>query len=195
MNDSIQRLVRQIKQMEEELLIEIQKKEAEFFYEIRAKKIRFEKKIKAQHKAIVKKLPRYLYDAAFLNMLTVPVIWSCLIPVAFLDLIVMVFQFICFPVYGIPKVKRKDYIIIDRHYLSYLNTIEKINCLFCGYFIGVISIVQEVAARTEQYWCPIKHARRLRTMHSRYKNFIDYGDGIKYKEKLQEVRRDFNDLR
>lgn len=195
MNDRIQRLVQQIKQIEEELLIEIQKKEEEFFYEIRAKKIRFEKKIKAQHKILVKKIPRYLYDASFLNMLTVPVIWTCIVPAIIMDLFVSVYQFICFPVYGIPKIKRKDYIIIDRHYLSYLNIIEKLNCVFCAYFIGVISMVQEIAARTEQYWCPIKHARRLRAMHSRYRNFIDYGDGIKYKEKLGEVRKDFNDLR
>ncbi len=195
MNERIQRLVQQIKQMEEELLIEIQKKEEEFFYEIRARKIRFEKKIKAQHKILVKKLPRYLYDAAFLNMLTAPVVWSCIVPVALLDLFATVLQLICFPIYGIPRVKRKDYIIIDRHYLSYLNTIEKINCVYCGYVNGVIGMALEIGARTEQYWCPIKHARRLRTMHSRYKNFMDYGDGLKYKEKLDEVRREFDDLR
>ncbi|MBW2100910.1 MAG: hypothetical protein JRG68_09200, partial [Deltaproteobacteria bacterium] len=102
---------------------------------------------------------------------------------------------ICFPVYGIPKVKRSDYIIIDRHYLEYLNIIEKINCVFCGYFTGLIGFVQEVAARTEQYWCPIKHAHKTKTIHSRYNNFfIDYGNGDRYQEKLKEIRKSFDDI-
>ena len=66
--------------------------------------------------------------------------------------------------------------------------------MYCGYFNGLISYVQEIAARTEQYWCPIKHARKISTIHSRYKFFFEYGDGEEYKKNLEEIRQKFHDL-
>jgi len=108
--------------------------------------------------------------------------------------VVSLFQLICFPVYSIPRVRRSDYFIIDRQYLSYLNIIEKINCSYCGYFTGLIGYVQEIAARTEQYWCPIKHAHRGGVLHSRYVNFVDYGDAKGFREKLSVIRKAFDDL-
>ena len=65
----------------------------------------------------------------------------------------------CFPIYGIERVQRRRYFAIDRHTLAYLNAIEKANCLYCSHANGVIAYVREVAARTEQYWCPIKHCQ------------------------------------
>jgi hypothetical protein len=84
--------------------------------------------------------------------------------------------------------------VIDRQSLSYLNPIEKLNCVYCGYFNGLIAYVQEIAARTEQYWCPIKHARKLNILHSRYYKFLEYGDCRDYQKRLAEIRRDFNKL-
>jgi hypothetical protein len=91
-------------------------------------------------------------------------------------------------------VKRQRYIVIDHQSLAYLNLIEKLNCLYCGYFNGLIAYVREVAARTEQYWCPVKHARRLAAMHSRYGKFLEYGDAEGYRRQLEEIRRDFKDV-
>ncbi len=194
MANQIESLMERIKGLENELIQELQKKEREFFYEVTRKKVRFESEIKKRHKLLAQTIRRYLYDAAFLNILTAPVIWFCLIPGAFLDLSITVYQAICFPVYGIPKVRRSDYIVLDRQYLSYLNGVEKFNCLYCGYFNGLMSYVREVIARTEQYWCPIKHARKLKTVHNRYKNFFDYGDAEGYRKNIEKVRRDFKDL-
>ena len=64
---------------------------------------------------------------------------------------------------------------MDRRKLAYLNSIEKFNCVYCEYVNGLIAYVQEIAGRTEQYWCPIKHAMRVKSMHSRYRHFLDYG--------------------
>ena len=194
MNNRLQELLINIKQLEQELLLELQKKEKEYFYEIQDKKVRFQKEVKKKNRLLVKTIRRYLSDAALQNILTVPVIWSCLLPALFLDLVVSIFQLICFPVYSIPKVKRSDYIIIDRQYLSYLNLIEKINCCYCGYFTGLIGYVQEISARTEQYWCPIKHAHRTRMSHSRYKNFLDYGDAEGFREQHSTIRKNFDDI-
>lgn len=128
------------------------------------------------------------------NLLTVPVIWSCLIPAVILDVTASLYQFLCFPVYGIPKVKRSEYMIIDRHSLNYLNPIEKLNCTYCGYFNGLPGYIQEIAARTEQHWCPIKHTGRVRTFHSRYYKFFDYGDHQAYRDRIETLRRDYSDL-
>ena len=38
----------------------------------------------------------------------------------FFDACVSFFQWACFPVYGITKVRRSDYIVFDRHQLHYL---------------------------------------------------------------------------
>ena len=192
---NIQDIMEQINNLQKRLSLEIQKKEEEFFYKIHGKKVEFEGATKRYHETLVTRIYTYIFNAAWLNILTAPVIWFCLVPAIFLDLVAAVYQAICFPVYKIPKVKRNDYIVIDRHALNYLNAIEKLNCVYCGYFNGLIAYVQEIAARTEQYWCPIKHARRIGTIHSRYKKFLEYGDGNEYRNKIEEIRRDFEDLK
>jgi len=194
MNNRLQELVLKIKQLENELLVEMQKKQEEYFYEVKNKKVYFQQEVQEKNRLLVKTIRRYFSDAALLNILTVPVIWSCLLPCLFMDLIVSIYQLICFPIYSIPKVKRNDYIIIDRQYLSYLNLIEKINCCYCGYFNGLIGYVQEIAGRTEQYWCPIKHAHRTRMNHSRYNYFLDYGDAEGFRVNNDKVRKNFDDL-
>ena len=71
-----------------------------------------------------------------------------------LDLWVTLYQSICFPIYGMARVPRRQYFAIDRHKLAYLNGIEKVHCTFCSYANGLIAYVREVAARTEQYLVP-----------------------------------------
>lgn len=106
-----------------------------------------------------------------------------------MELWVTTYQWICFPIYRIPRVRRRTYCVLDRHRLGYLNGIEKANCVFCGYANGVIAYVREVAARTEQYWCPIKHATSVPAPHDRYHLFLDYGDAEGYREQLPILRR------
>ena len=194
MDNRIAALLEAIKKLEKELLLEIEKKEAEFYYTVIGKKVRFEAEVKKQHRALMQRLSPYLSEASLFNLLTAPVIWFMMIPALFLDLSVTVFQQTCFRIYGIPRVKRRRYIVIDRQSLAYLNIIEKLNCMYCSYFNGLVAYVQEVAARTEQFWCPIKHARRLAAMHSRYGKFLEYGDAEGYRMHLEEVRRAFSDL-
>lgn len=194
MNNKLQNLIETIKKLEQELAKEIQKKEAEFSYQIQGKKIRFDKEIKRQHKLIATRISRYLKESEILNILSIPFIWSCLFPALFMDIVVSLFQAVCFPIYKIPKVKRSRYIVIDRHALSYLNGIEKLNCMYCGYFNGLIAYVREIAGRTEQFWCPIKHARRTSGFHSRYTKFLEYGDAESYRQELDKVRHAFEDI-
>ena len=100
-----------------------------------------------------------------------------------------IYQWVCFPIYRIARVPRREYFVIDRHRLAFLNAIEKANCTFCSYANGVIADVCEVAARTEQYWCPIKHARAIAAPHVRYHLFFDYGNAEGYRRELPVLRR------
>ena len=190
----IEDLIREMKRLEAELREELANKEAEFRYQVHGRKVRFEAEARRYQRQFVVGLRRYLHNARVINIISAPFIWLCIVPALFLDLSVSLYQAICFRLYRIPRVRRSRYIVIDRHSLAYLNLIEKINCLYCGYFNGLIAYVQEIAARTEQYWCPIKHARRVASMHSRYHKFLEYGDCTDYQERLQQLRRDFTDL-
>ena len=114
--------------------------------------------------------------------------FSLIVPFAVLDLWVSLYQAVCFRVYGIARVRRGDHIAFDRHHLAYLNGLQKLNCLYCGYCNGVISYVREIAGRTEQYWCPIKHARRVKGVHDNYAAFLDYGDAEAFQAELERLR-------
>ena len=190
----IEDLIREMKRLEAELLEELAQKEAEFRYQVRGRKVRFEAEARRYQRQFMVHVGRYLRRASVINIISAPAIWLCIIPALLMDLSVSLYQAICFRLYRIPRVRRSCYIVIDRHSLAYLNLIEKINCLYRGYFNGLIAYVQEIAARTEQYWCPIKHARRVASMHSRYHKFLEYGDCTDYQERLQQLRRDFTDL-
>ena len=85
--------------------------------------------------------------------------------------------------------------MFDRGGLKYLNLLERLNCAYCSYGNGVLAYGVEIAARTEQHWCPIKHSHRLRAPHSRYSHFLDYGDAQRYSQQVETVRNDFVDLK
>lgn len=190
----VQDIIEEIKRLEQELLLELQKRQADFFYTVKKKKVYFDEETKKKHKQLTTKIHTYLLESSPWSIIVVPLIWFCIVPAVFMDLVVSIFQAICFTVYDIPKVKRKDYIVIDHHSLGYLNIIEKFNCIYCSYFNGLIAYVQEIAARTEQHWCPIKHARKLSTIHSRYQKYLEYGDDRAFKRRFEEISNDYADL-
>ena len=106
-----------------------------------------------------------------------PFIYAMIIPTVVLDAFVEMYQHICFPLYGLPLVKRKDYLIFDRQKLSYLPWYDKLNCTFCAYANGMFLYAAAIAAETEKYWCGIKHQRaRLRDLREEEKGYLAYGD-------------------
>ena len=137
---------------------------------------------------------RFLIRSRLLVLLTAPVIYAGWIPFLLMDLFVTVYQHVCFPIYRIPRVRRADYLVFDREDLPYLNLIEKFNCFYCSYGNGVAAYTREIAARTEQYWCPIKHARRVKAAHGRYPKFFDHGDAEAFQQGLNRLRRQYDDL-
>lgn len=185
---SVHELAEEMKKLQEEMeeTLEGIRDKAEFT--IQNRRVVFEEKVKALHRAQRRGVWKQILQARFFVLITAPVIYSVAIPFALLDLFVTIYQSICFPVYGIEKVKRSEYMIFDRRYLAYLNWIEKLNCAYCAYATGVIAYTQEVTSRTEQYWCPIKHARRIYSTHARYMDFFEYGDAEAYQSQRKKLR-------
>jgi len=192
--DRLEKVFAEFREAEKNLLRELQRKQQEFYYEIRRGKVHFTEAARLRQKDFLKRLANFFRDAPLLVLLTTPFIWFCLLPIVLLDLVLTIYQVVCFPIYGIPKARRTDFVLLDRRRLAYLNLIEKLNCEYCSYANGIFAYATEIAARTEQYWCPIKHALRMKGVHSRYQHFFDYGDAKGYRTRIEQVRRDFKDL-
>jgi hypothetical protein len=193
MTHRIDELIQKIKELEEEMEIEFKTKREEFQFIIEEKRVRFAEEVTRQHRRLKTGLYRYITRAHPLNILTAPVIYSGFVPFLLLDLFLWVYQRACFPIYAIPRVRRSEFLVFDRTDLPYLNAVERFNCFYCSYANGLAGYVREIAARTEQYWCPIKHARRLRAGHDRYPRFFEYGDAESYRKGLERLRKEYEE--
>jgi hypothetical protein len=195
MNPIINELLARIQHMESEIEIEMKRKRAELQADFDETRVRFEHEVLEQQRRFKTGVISYLLTANLLSVLTAPVIYALLFPILLLDLSVTIYQHICFRAYGIPRVKRSDYFVYDRTHLAYLNLIEKINCAYCSYGNGVMAYGREVVARTEQYWCPIKHARKIMAAHPYYTGFVDFGNAQSYKDELENLRSELAKLK
>ena len=193
-NSTIDDILERLKSLEAELEIAVdqllEEKRELFRYTLNKGRVQFDYGIKMLQKHQRTGLWHYLSGAHLGQIITAPIIYSLIFPVMLLDIMISFYQYTCFRVYGIPLVIRSKYIIIDRQHLAYLNFIEKINCVYCGYNNGVIEYVREIGAKTEQYWCPIKHAQRSPEPHKNTNHFVDYGDAEAYKQRLKAIRKE-----
>jgi hypothetical protein len=188
MNNRISQLVEQITALEDELKVVLEEQQSRLRYQVEGRRVVFEQAIHDAHRRVKLGVFRWFLTVRPQNYLTMPVIYGAAIPLLLFDLSLSLYQAVCFPVYGIATVKRADYIVFDHQHLAYLNIIEKSHCLYCSYAVGMLAYAQEIIARTEQYFCPIKHARKMCNVHSRYDRFLDYGDGDEFHSKLEAFR-------
>jgi hypothetical protein len=188
MHDRIRQILIEITRLEDELATALQEQQVRLRYRYEGSKIRFDEGLRKIHHELKTGIFTWLRRSEVRNVVSAPFIYMMIVPFAFLDLFVSAYQAICFPLYRITKVRRSDYIVVDRHQLPYLNVLEKLNCIYCGYATGLIGYTGEVASRTELYWCPIKHARRVLDPHRRYAAFADFGDAEGYRMRLDELR-------
>ena len=181
-------VIERMKTLEAELQVEFDKKREDFHFVMDQKRARFSEEVAAVQRVSRVGLVRYLTGASLLSWIVAPVIYVGWVPLLLLDAFLFLYQAICFPVYHITKVRRSEYLVLDRGDLPYLNVLERFNCFYCGYANGLMGYSREVAARTEQYFCPIKHARRIRAAHDRYPTFFEYGDAESYRLGLERLR-------
>jgi len=188
MNDQISKILGDIATLEGELRTAVHAQEGRMFFQIKGRRIEFDAEIARAHRDLRSSLRHWVVANRPQNLLTGPVIYAMIVPLAMLDLCVSFYQWACFPIYGITKVKRSDYIVFDRWHLGYLNVIEKFHCTYCEYGTGLMAYMSEILARTEQYFCPIKHARKILGKQGRYNYFLGYGEADVYEARLEQFR-------
>jgi len=184
----MQDLAKKIVHLQSELDREIETRRKSLGVTLAAGLVGFEQGVLAEQRALRMKVSHFLAQSSFGAIISAPFIYSLIIPLLLLDIWVSLYQAICFRLYGIMRVRRSDYIVMDRQKLGYLNWIESLNCLFCAYGNGLIGYVREISSRTEQYWCPIKHALKVHDPHLRYYEFLEYGDADGYRARLATFR-------
>ena len=188
MNEKITLILAQMAALEDDLRTAVHEQETKMFFQIRGKRVQFEQSVKAAHRKLKQNFFRWLVTNRPQNLITGPIIYAMVVPLMMLDLFVSFYQFTCFPIYGINRVRRANYIVFDRQHLAYLNFIEKFHCTYCAYGSGLMGYMGEIIARTEEYFCPIKHAHKILGTHTRYNRFLDYGDAADYEARLEEFR-------
>jgi hypothetical protein len=190
MSNELGRLLEDMRVVQEQIEEFFDTARTRFRYTLEDGRVRFSREVQEFQRRYRVSSLRYLLDADLSSVLTAPVIYAMVVPLAVADISFTLYQHLCFRAYGVPRVPRADYLVIDRHRLAYLNSIEKLNCVYCGYGNGVLAYTREIIARTEQYWCPIRHARRVHGAHDRYPRFFDYGDAESYQAGHDGLRRD-----
>lgn len=158
----------------------LQKSRQKLFEDLKDRRITIDKKLTKTHKKLKVGLIRSFFNAKVRHLLSAPFIYSMIIPIVIVDIWIEIYHNVCFRLYRIPLVKRKDYIVIDRHKLAYLNIVQKMNCIYCGYANGLAAYTKEIFGRTEKYWCPLKHSRELPDPHNHYNDFFEHTDGEGY---------------
>ncbi|MCW3783740.1 hypothetical protein [Defluviimonas salinarum] len=189
MASAFEKLKATLADLQDEIERDLAERRANLRYRYERGRVVFEQDVRAKHRAARVRLGDFLRAARPAVILSAPVVYSLILPFVLIDLWVSLYQAICFPVYGIQKVRRADHMAFDHRHLAYLNGLQKLNCLYCSYCNGLVSYIREVAARTEQYWCPIKHARRLDGPHEHYPVFVDYGDAEAFGSQSARLRK------
>ncbi|WP_309496276.1 hypothetical protein [Sulfurovum sp.] len=188
MSDKIKEILVEIEALKAKLGEEIAEQEKHISYEIKNGYVRFEKDVLEKQKENMKNLLAWFREIPFLHLLSSPIIYVMVIPAILLDIILFIYQQVIFRIYKFKFIKRSEYIIYDHQYLGYLNPIEKLHCLYCSYFNGLMQYAAAIASRTELFFCPIKHAKKVAYEHDYYDIYFEYGEGDDYQIKLKELR-------
>ena len=126
MSPYVERFVERLRDAEDDLKREVDEQQRRWHYRIHHGRVWFDKELRESHRHLRQSIPAYILQGDLLSLLTAPVVYSLLLPFALLDLWVTLYQWVCFPIYGMPRVPRRRYFTVDRHKLAYLNGIEKV---------------------------------------------------------------------
>ncbi len=188
MKSKINKILQEIQSKRDELSIEYSKLKEKYGFRIEWRKIIFNTETKKKNKFFKKPILETIFSAEVREILSIPFIYSMVIPTFILDVFLFIYQQTAFRLYKIPIVKRCDYIIYDRKSLDYLNFLQKFNCIYCSYVNGVFQYAVEVWWRTEKYWCPIKNARKKMWEHAWEDCFADYWSPEDFKKVFHSLK-------
>jgi len=180
-SEQVTALFEKLQEKEAQFESDLNAQRTQFRYAINKRRIRFDEAVRQHHKTMRTSVRRFLRDSTIPATLLSPLVYMVIVPLLILDLMLWVFQLVCAPGYGIPKLRRAEYVVLDRHKLAYLNPIEKLNCVYCGYANGLLAYARAIAGQAEVHWCPIKHALKTRGNLKQYYGYADYGDAEAFK--------------
>lgn len=186
MNQSLKDILEKIGTLNKQLSEMYNQLAAKYDFSAIGRKIIFSKETKKRNKLF--KIPAWKYAVPqhIRHLLSMPFIYMMIVPALILDIFISLYHAVAFPLYHIPKVKRREFIVYDRQFLDYLNWIQKIHCIYCTYVNGLFAYAVEIAGRTERYWCPIKAARKPKFNHGWYSDFADYGNPEEWQDKFND---------
>lgn len=193
MHEEIHKLIAQIGELESQLRERLHQQQTRDPYHADGKRIRFTSTVRKQHRGMRIHLLRWLAQSEWRNVVSAPFIFALFIPFALLDLFLALYLATCFPLYRLKRPRRSDFIVIDHQHLDYLNSMQRLNCVYCSYVTGLIAYAREIASVTEQYWCPIKHAGKIIGTHARYAKYLDYGETENIVVKVRDLRQELRE--
>ena len=120
-----------------------------------------------------------------------PLLYGMIVPLVFLDFFLELYHRLAFPVLGIPRVHRGEYIRIDRHRMSFLPLMLKLACAYCGYANGLLQYAVRIAGETEAYYCPSKH-QDTAGFHAppHHQDFAEYGDDTGFERRFHKTKEE-----
>ena len=119
MSRYVDRIVSAIHEAEEALSEDVRDQQQRWQYGLHRGRVWFDKEVRHAQKQLKQSIASFLRHGSVLNLLTTPIIYSLSLPFVLLDIWVSLYQWICFPIYGIDRVAHGRYFVIDRHKLGY----------------------------------------------------------------------------
>ncbi|MEQ8200586.1 MAG: hypothetical protein ABRQ24_04070 [Syntrophomonadaceae bacterium] len=187
MDSKIRQIQQKIDELEAALQHEYEFLAEKYGFSIHQKRIEFLHTFRERNKTFRIPAWKYAIPVNIRHVLSIPFIYMMVVPTIILDLFLTMYNWTALPLYRIPVVKRRDYIVYDRQFLDYLNWIQKINCVYCTYVNGVFAYAVELGGRTERYWCPIKAAKKRPARNNWYSDYADYGSPEQWLEKFNQL--------
>jgi hypothetical protein len=109
------------------------------------------------------------YKSTFRIGLAAWLLYLALPAVIFIDIILILGNHIIFPLVGIPKINRSDYIKpFSRSKLMNVSIWYKLGCIYCSYTNGVAYYFQVIAMKIEFLYCPWKQKDKTKISHHRF---------------------------
>src|SRR5665811_523219 len=121
MADEIDNLLVELRALERTIEGKLEARRRAFNTHMRDGRVVFERSVIEHHRRFKTRLTTFLRNSPLIFYVTAPVIYALIVPFAFLDGAVTLFQWICFPAWNLRPVLRAQYIHLDRHRLAYLN--------------------------------------------------------------------------
>ena len=98
MSTRIDDLFARITCLERDLETELSRVRTKWHYRVEAGRVRFEREARLAHRRLKQSIPRFLRESRIATLLSAPLVYSMIVPIALLDLWISVYQSICFRV-------------------------------------------------------------------------------------------------